>query len=226
MSRVALDEPPLHNCHLINKHMNTHFLTNKYHRWYYNIIKNRLLIPATGYTERHHILPKSLGGSNDQTNLVALTAREHYLCHLLLIRMTEGKARTSMLRAFNAFKMSSRKNPRNLTARQYQTARILTASLPNPMKGKQHSPETRAKISAARKGQQSPMKGKQFSETARANIAAAASAEDRRAKLSVALKGRVSPTKGNKRSYKPFLKQPCPNCGREIGINNFSRHKC
>jgi DNA-binding CsgD family transcriptional regulator len=202
------------------------FLSNKYHRWYYNIIQNRLSTPVTGYTERHHIIPKSLGGSNSQSNLVALTAREHYLCHLLLVKMTEGSIRTAMLRAFNAFKMSSIKNSRHLTARQYQTLRTLTEGLPAWNNGKQHSPETRAKISAARKGQQSPMKGKQFSETARSNMSTAASNIDRRTKISQALKGRESPTKGTNRPYKPFSKQPCTHCGREISINNLSRHKC
>jgi hypothetical protein len=43
--------------------------------------KNRQL---EGYKEKHHILPKCLGGSNDKENLVELTAREHFLCHMLL----------------------------------------------------------------------------------------------------------------------------------------------
>ena len=36
------------------------------------------------YYELHHILPKSLGGDNTKNNLVLLTAREHYIAHLLL----------------------------------------------------------------------------------------------------------------------------------------------
>ena len=40
-----------------------------------------------GYFEKHHILPKSLGGSNDEINLVKLTAREHFICHWLLVKM-------------------------------------------------------------------------------------------------------------------------------------------
>jgi hypothetical protein len=38
----------------------------------------------TGYTETHHIIPKCLGGSNDYWNLIVLTAKEHFICHLLL----------------------------------------------------------------------------------------------------------------------------------------------
>jgi hypothetical protein len=43
--------------------------------------KNRVI---EGYTERHHIIPRCMGGTNDKGNLVDLTAREHYICHKLL----------------------------------------------------------------------------------------------------------------------------------------------
>jgi hypothetical protein len=46
--------------------------------------KNRIL---EGYKEKHHIIPKCLGGNNDKENLVELTAREHFLCHMLLCEM-------------------------------------------------------------------------------------------------------------------------------------------
>lgn len=39
------------------------------------------------YYELHHILPKCLCGSNDKSNLVLLTAREHFLVHWLLCRI-------------------------------------------------------------------------------------------------------------------------------------------
>ena len=37
-----------------------------------------------GYFERHHIVPRCMNGTNDKSNLVLLTAREHYICHYLL----------------------------------------------------------------------------------------------------------------------------------------------
>lgn len=43
-----------------------------------------------GYTEKHHIVPKCLGGNNDPANLAALTPEEHYLAHLLLVKMHPG----------------------------------------------------------------------------------------------------------------------------------------
>jgi len=46
--------------------------------------KKRLL---EDYTESHHIVPRCLGGSDDSNNLVNLTPEEHYLAHLLLIKI-------------------------------------------------------------------------------------------------------------------------------------------
>ncbi len=60
-------------------------------RIYDSIISMRLSRPATGVIERHHIIPKSLGGSDDPSNIVSLSPREHYLCHKLLARAHGGK---------------------------------------------------------------------------------------------------------------------------------------
>ena len=63
-----------------------------YKNIYYKIIENAKKETENGnrhvgYFEKHHILPKSLGGSNDEINLVKLTAREHFICHWLLVKM-------------------------------------------------------------------------------------------------------------------------------------------
>lgn len=55
-----------------------------YQRIYNQIIERAQNRTLEGYKEKHHILPKCLGGSNDKENLVELTAREHFLCHMLL----------------------------------------------------------------------------------------------------------------------------------------------
>jgi hypothetical protein len=72
----------------------------KYTTWYFSIVSRATSRENCGYVERHHIIPKCLGGSNEKTNIVSLTGREHYLCHLLLTKMTEGDARKKMLYAF------------------------------------------------------------------------------------------------------------------------------
>lgn len=42
------------------------------------------------YTEIHHIIPKSFGGSNDLINLIKLNARQHFIAHLLLAKATNS----------------------------------------------------------------------------------------------------------------------------------------
>jgi len=75
------------------------------------------------YYESHHILPKSLGGSDDNDNLVLLTGREHFLCHWLLYRMNNGDAKMKMGHAFFMMTISSKDQKRN-TSRLYEYAKI------------------------------------------------------------------------------------------------------
>lgn len=74
-----------------------------YTKIYNQIIENRLTHPYDGYTENHHIIPVSLGGSNSKVNLVKLSGREHFICHWLLVRMYKGNKNSyfKMLKAFN-----------------------------------------------------------------------------------------------------------------------------
>ena len=48
--------------------------------------RGRFGVPEGEYKERHHILPKCLGGTNDKENLIDLYAREHYIAHKLLVK--------------------------------------------------------------------------------------------------------------------------------------------
>jgi hypothetical protein len=74
-----------------------------YAKLYNQIIENRLNNPYDGYTEKHHIVPISLGGSDSKDNLVRLTAREHFICHWILVKMYKGNKNSyyKMLKAFN-----------------------------------------------------------------------------------------------------------------------------
>lgn len=102
-------------------------LTNKYSKLYYRITSNAKQRIIEDYTELHHIIPQSMGGSNDKENLVQLTAREHFICHWLLIKMTEGEDRSKMLYALNGMKAENRYQERyhtKITARVYEKYRI------------------------------------------------------------------------------------------------------
>ena len=69
-------------------------LEDKYTKTYFAIIEGRKSNPLLiGYTENHHIVPVSLGGSNNKENLVRLSAKEHYICHLLLTKMFDCRSK-------------------------------------------------------------------------------------------------------------------------------------
>ena len=59
-----------------------------YFKIYQSLIEKygRDVIPEDGYYERHHIIPKCIGGDNSSENLVYLSFREHYLAHYLLYK--------------------------------------------------------------------------------------------------------------------------------------------
>jgi hypothetical protein len=63
-----------------------------YIRIYEAFIKDRRAKEPTltGYTERHHVLPRSLGGGDEPGNLVALTPEDHFFAHLLLAKIHGG----------------------------------------------------------------------------------------------------------------------------------------
>lgn len=132
------------------------FKINKYLTCYYNIIdraKSRVL-PKDTYIERHHIIPKSLGGSNSKDNLVKLTAKEHLICHRLLTKITEGTHRQKMVYALWRMMFSSKLHKRYfVTSRTYQKIRIeLAAVTSQRVKNCKLSDEHKLKISLSKKG--------------------------------------------------------------------------
>lgn len=61
-----------------------------YSAHYSLLIERAKLRTTTGYKEAHHIIPKCLGGTDNPSNLVDLTAREHYIAHILLAKIHGG----------------------------------------------------------------------------------------------------------------------------------------
>jgi hypothetical protein len=137
------------------------FINNKYKTWHDNIItkaKNRTL---EGYKEIHHILPRCLGGKDAKSNLVALTAKEHFIIHILLCKFTTGLARRSMLYAHKAmsyyikegrnYKIGSRiaeklRKELKFSPEHIENLRKSHLGKPSGKKGKKSSKETIAKL--------------------------------------------------------------------------------
>ena len=99
------------------------------------------------YYEKHHITPKCLGGSNKKDNLILLTAKEHYLAHLLLVEMYDGINKAKL--SFALFQMC-RKNKfhgRIISSRQFDKAkRIMSencSGINGTFYGKKHTDEVK-----------------------------------------------------------------------------------
>ena len=58
-----------------------------YSRIYESLIQHAKDRVPEGYIERHHIVPRCMGGSDENENLVALTPEEHFTAHVLLVKM-------------------------------------------------------------------------------------------------------------------------------------------
>lgn len=104
-----------------------------------------------GYSEKHHIIPKSMGGTDSRDNLIALTPRQHFVAHWMLWKTYGG----SMGRAF--FMMSNFGKYGKVSSKTYAMARedyskqvvIQMANKPNIPA---FTPEHRAKLSQAKLG--------------------------------------------------------------------------
>jgi hypothetical protein len=170
------------------------FISNKYSHWYYNIISNAQTreLPKETYIEKHHIIPKSLGGSNKKENIANLTAREHLICHLLLIRITSGDAKSKMACAAMRMMFSSKTHNRcKVSSRTYEFVRTAVALSKKGKTGYKHTDEAKEKISISKLG-----KSRIFTEEWRANISRSQQglkkspcSDERKQKISISQKG-------------------------------------
>jgi hypothetical protein len=191
------------------------YLQNKYSQWYCNIVdraKSRAL-DGSFYTEKHHIVPRSLGGNNEKNNLVRLTGREHFICHWLLTKMTQGNAQHKMIYALRRMEHVSKYHQGSryvtrITSKVFdrnkkQWAKLHSAYMsgkPNWRKGLKSGPQSaehRLKNSLANKG--------------------------KRLGVSPGNKGKPQPDyiKDKKRKPKPLA--TCPHCNKTGGISAMVR---
>ena len=94
-----------------------------YQKIYNQLIQKRQQILVEGYSERHHIIPKCLGGSNKSNNLVRLTAREHFIAHQLLAKIYSNNKKI----LYAAYMMSNRKK---FHSKKYEWIKKLNKEIP------------------------------------------------------------------------------------------------
>ena len=211
---------------------------NKYTKYYNLIIDNRKNNPVSDqYTEMHHIIPRSLGGSDDPENLVALSAREHFICHWLLTKMYSGKDRGKMINAMYMMRGKSTHQKRyesKITARIYENLREEYSKYISKMNtGRIQPPDEKERQIAAITGR----KRGPFSNEWRENLSKnhkskrgfdVSLSDETRKKISEGAKGRkqspetiakkADAVRGSKRE-----KIECPHCNQLIAVNTYPR---
>ena len=121
-----------------------------------NILSTRGRFNCDGYKERHHIIPKCMGGTNDNDNLIDLYAEEHYIAHKLLA--LENQDNNKIVYAW--WRMNQRRSTNNgvmeVSPEDYAQARKLHSEA---MSRRPITDETRRKFSEKIKGKNNPMYG-------------------------------------------------------------------
>jgi hypothetical protein len=126
-----------------------------YHKIYSLIINRARNRNLKGYKERHHIIPKCLGGTNKKDNIVNLTAREHFFCHQLLCEIyPENKKLVFALWSMANQKAPLQKRTFKVSSKLYERLKIKAAKLISiRCKGTKLSDETKKKMVISRTGQ-------------------------------------------------------------------------
>lgn len=160
-----------------------------YSRIYINLIENSFSRKLDCYTEKHHIVPKCMGGDDKPRNIAILTPEEHYLAHQLLAKIyPDNKKLIYAACMMCGSKYAKRRNKLYGWLRRKLSGAMSERMTGNTfLKGKALSEETKLKISISKKGQPPPNKGMPMS-------------KEQKIKLSLLKKGKPSNNKGKKAS--------------------------
>lgn len=121
----------------------------------YTAIYNKIIDNASnrileGYVEKHHVIPRCMGGSDDIDNIVELTAREHYVAHQLLVKMHPNNNKL----AYAAMLMTTDQHGNRVNNAQYGWIKEkLSNAMSERMSGRKQSKEHIEKLASARRGQ-------------------------------------------------------------------------
>jgi len=182
-----------------------------YQKIYDNLIdRGRNRDHVDGYSETHHIVPKSMGGhKTDPKNLVELTAREHFIAHFLLAKIHGGNQwhAISRMRGNDGFYINSK---------LYEVARKkISEAVSERFKGVPKSAETKAKMSSSATGK---LKSPKSVEKTRQALIGRPATPQQLACLALGRtrpEGYVSPLKGKKRETPWMVGRTPSNKGKK-----------
>lgn len=178
-----------------------------------NRARNRTL---QGYYEKHHVIPRCLGGNDDLDNLVELTAREHFIVHKLLCKIYPTEHKLVYAYWMMSRNVSNSKYKRNykVSSRDYEYARQLFSEVSSKYQlGKTLTDDHKKALSIAAKTRKTRTPIKHSEET--------------KQKLSSLWKGtkrsledRQKISEGQRGKKRKIV--TCPHCGKSGGNNGMA----
>lgn len=129
-----------------------------YKRIYEQIVFNAKNRSLNCYKENHHIIPKCMNGTDNSDNIVALTAKEHFICHKLLCEIypENNKLKYAYWLMCNV-KNKYQHRDYKISSREYEELKlklsIIRSKEMSGKMGKPHTPEAIEKIKLARSKQ-------------------------------------------------------------------------
>lgn len=112
-----------------------------YAKIYQTLINKAKQRTIEGYSESHHVVPRCMGGSDSPSNLVRLTPEEHFVAHLLLVKMYPSEPK--LVYAANMMTVSSsnvkRSNNKSVGWLRRELARNLRNMMSTPERKSQYS---------------------------------------------------------------------------------------
>ena len=175
-----------------------------------------------GYYEKHHIIPRCMGGSDDLANLVKLSPEEHFVAHQLLVKMYPEVAK--LIYAAKMMTISSNNHCRNNKLYGWLRRRFIE-SISKPC-----SEETKLKIGIANKGKGG--RNAIYTDIRRKNVSkqwlGTKRSEKTRLKISEARQG-IEFTQEHKQRLKDsakgrvYARTVCPFCGKEGTVHKMKQ---
>lgn len=199
---------------------------------YKSLIESRRInTTPSDYYEIHHIVPRSLGGTNGKSNLVKLTAREHFIAHLLLakihggtmwyaLRLMSGRVQINSHTFEMMRKEFSKAHRERMLGRiphnkGVKTPKHVCEKQSNAHKGKKLSLEHRQKLLLALSKRE---RDQEWADNISKSLKGHAVPKEVRLKISDSLKGNIPYNKGV-----PDVTVKCPHCGKEGGRSIMKR---
>jgi hypothetical protein len=170
-----------------------------YQRIYCNLIERARNRTCKGYCESHHVVPVCIGGTDEPTNLVDLYPEEHYLAHLLLVKMHPNN-----YKLIYAANMMASCRPSNKSYGWVR--RKIAEAVSKQMKGRVFSEESKMKMRLAKLGKKLPestkekMRGRKHSDVTKEKFRKRKQSSETREKIANFSSNRVRGSDGKYQS--------------------------